>query len=548
MKRRALLAGGAAAGTLLLIPRSLRAAGGVPWSRLRRAIGDRLVPVQLPPIDALFTDLRNPYAIGANPALTQTVGWADAWTTAPSAYAVAARDAGDIAEAVGFARAHGLRLAVRGGAHSYLGTSNAADSLLLWTRRMNAIEVGATTVRIGAGAIWAQAYDAVTTQHGRYVQGGGCTTVGVAGLVQSGGFGSFSKRYGTAASSLRSAQIVTADGVVRTVDATHDPELFWALKGGGGGSFGVVTEVTLALHELPEYFGAAVLRIRAASDDAYRDLVRRFVDFYAGSLFNPHWGESVTFTGGNTIAVNMVAQGLDSAQVAAVWKPFLTTVRSSPAAYAFEADPILAAGPARGWWNPKFWSRYAPQAIALDPRPGHGSDWWWAGDGEQAGWYLYGYDSVWMPQTLLASDGGRAQLADALFRATRAFDFALHFNKGLAGAPQAAIDAAHDTATNPVVTQSFALAICADGVQGPFPGVPGHAPDLAHARRMAKGIGDAMAALRSVAPAGGSYLSESNYFNADFARDYWGSNAPRLIAAKRRYDPENVFRVRNGIA
>ena len=83
------------------------------------------------------------------------------------------------------------------------------------------------------------------------MQGGGCTTVGVAGLIQSGGFGSFSKRYGLAAASLLEAEVVTADGMVRIANACTNPELFWGLKGGGGGSLGVVTRVTLKTHELP---------------------------------------------------------------------------------------------------------------------------------------------------------------------------------------------------------------------------------------------------------------------------------------------------------
>ena len=86
-----------------------------------------------------------------------------------------------------------------------------------------------------------QAYDAVTTQGGRYVQGGGCLTVGLAGLVQSGGFGSYSKRYGLAAGSLLEAEVVTADGKIRIANACTNADLFWALKGGGGGTFGVVS-------------------------------------------------------------------------------------------------------------------------------------------------------------------------------------------------------------------------------------------------------------------------------------------------------------------
>src|SRR5438874_13121080 len=96
-----------------------------------------------------------------------------------------------------------LWLVVKGGGHSYQGTSNAGDSLLVWTRAMNGIVLhdafvaqgcqgkmaAQPAVTLDAGAMWIDAYDAVTTKVGRYVQGGGCTTVGVAGLVQSGGFG-----------------------------------------------------------------------------------------------------------------------------------------------------------------------------------------------------------------------------------------------------------------------------------------------------------------------------------------------------------------------
>src|ERR1700739_3266914 len=110
-------------------------------------------------------------------------------------------------------------------------------------------------VTIEAGARWLPTYNAVTTKAGRYVQGGGCATVGVAGLIQSGGFGSFSKNYGMAAASLLPAEIVTRDGKVLIRNASTNPDLFWALKGGGGGSLGVVTKVTLATYDLPAFFG-----------------------------------------------------------------------------------------------------------------------------------------------------------------------------------------------------------------------------------------------------------------------------------------------------
>ena len=177
----------------------------------------------------IFSLLKNPYYLGDEAGLTQSLGWADAWTSMPSVYAVAAERTEDVVAAVNFARENRLRLVVKGGGHSYQGTSNAADSLLVWTRRMNDIVVhdafvGAgcaasqapvAAVTIGAGALWGQAYDTVAREAGRYVQGGGCLTVGVAGLIQSGGFGPFSKGFGMAAASLVEAEIVTADGAVR---------------------------------------------------------------------------------------------------------------------------------------------------------------------------------------------------------------------------------------------------------------------------------------------------------------------------------------------
>src|ERR1700738_4854585 len=136
-----------------------------------------------------------------------------------------------------------------------------------------------------------QVYDAVTTRGGKYVQGGGCTTVGVAGLIQSGGFGSFSKHYGLVAGSLLEAERVTAHRKIRGAHAYTNADLFWALKGGGGGSYGVVSKVTVRVHDLPEFFGVATFTIKAASDDAYRRLIREFVGFYREHLFNDHWGE-----------------------------------------------------------------------------------------------------------------------------------------------------------------------------------------------------------------------------------------------------------------
>lgn len=566
-------AAGAASGGPVTRTRVRPGSAGWPgqdqWLGLDHATGGRLLKLAAPfaacgPAgrgDAcadILTHIGNPYFIGDTPALTQTSGWQDAWLSRPSAYAVAARTASDVAAAVNFARAHRLRLVVKGGGHSYLGTSNAPDSLLVWTRAMNDVTLhdafvprGGTpadaqpAVTVGAGAMWSDAYAAVTTRGGRYVQGGGCTTVGVAGLVQSGGFGSFSKRFGTAAGGLLEAEVVTADGVVRIANAFTNPDLFWALKGGGGGSFGVVTRVTLRTHALPEFVGAVSGDISASSDDAWRTLVAKFIEFYRTSLFNEHWGETVNLRGDRRLSLSMMWHGLSQAQAEAAWAPFLDWVKARKE-YSLKGPRIVAI-PARHLWNPQFFAKYAPGVMVADDRdhasPDHAV---WAGDREQAGWFIHGYQSAWLPAGLL-DDARKDALADSLVAAARHWDVGLHFNKGLAGAPADALARSRDTATNPGVLDAFALAIIAAGGAPAFPGMPGAKVDHDKAKGDATAIGQAMNELMKAAPGAGSYVSESDFFHQRWQDAYWGANYPKLAGIKQKYDPDGLFFVHHGV-
>jgi hypothetical protein len=151
-----------------------------------------------------------------------------------------------------------------------------------------------------------------------------------------------------------------------------------------------------------------------------------------------------------------------------------------------------------------------------------------------------------MPAHLLADDSLTA-LTDALFAASRRWTTSLHFNKGLAGSPPEEIEAARDTAMNPAVLDAFALAIVAGEGPPAFAGIPGHEPDLARGQRAADRIHAAMAELLAVAPNAGSYVSESDYFEADWQRSYWGSNYVQLAEVKQKYDPADLFSVHNGV-
>jgi len=538
------------------------------WDRLRQKVAGRLLQPTSPfercaasPADercaTALQQLRNPYYLGDEPALTQTSGWVDAWTSAPSLYAVSAASTADVVAAVKFAREHSLRLVVKGGGHSYQGTSCAPNSLLIWTRHMSSVtlhdafraqgcdtQAGQPAVTLGAGALWADAYEAVTTRAGRYVQGGGCRSVGVAGLVQSGGFGSWSKRYGTAAAGLLEAEVVTADGRARIVNDCAYPDLFWALKGGGGGTFGVVTRVTLRTRELPQQVGAVRAQIRAASDEAYRALLAKALTFYRSDLLNPHWGETLRFTPENVLEIAMLFQGLSRAQAQSTWAPFFDWVKSQPE-HTFVQEPSVLAVPGRRFWDAEYLRQHAPGAVLRDERKGAPSAHaYWAQNQEEAGQLLHGYQSAWLPASLI-EPAKQPQLVDALFASSRHWPLALHFNKGLAGAPEAEIATASDTATNPAMLDAFALAIIA--AEGPpaFRGLP--EPDLMRARGEALAIGHAMQELLKAVPQAGAYVAESDYFQPDWQAAFWGANYRRLALVKEKYDPEGLFFVHHGV-
>jgi FAD/FMN-containing dehydrogenase len=541
------------------------------WAKLRTEVGGRLVQVTSPFVACtpdpgspactdLFQNLRNPYYISDNVALTQTLGWTDAWTSQASAYAVLAQGSADVAAAVNFARKHRVRLVVKGGGHSYVGGSNAPDSLLIWTRpNMRAVELhdrfvprGAagqvepeTAVSVGAGAIWMDVYDAVTTRAGRYVQGGGCTTVGVAGLVQGGGFGSFSKGFGTAAANLLEAEVVTANGAVRIANAVRNRDLFWALKGGGGGTFGVVTRMTLRTHVLPAYFGAVLAGITAASDAAYAALVGQLVSFYRENLLNPHWGEVLRFAPGRQININMAFQGLTQADAERIWAPLFEWVTDRPADYTIAMKAVIAL-PARDFWNADALGQI-PDLIVRDDRPGAQKGYfYWAVDARQVGQVLHAYQSTWLSRRLLDRER-QPVLVDALTQASQIRPVALHCNKGLAGARPQVLGWTRNTSMNPAVLDSFALAIAGANEPPAYPGIPGHEPDVARARQDARAVASAMAPLKALAERPASYVSEADYFQDDWQISFWGDHYARLTRVKDRYDPGGLFSVHHAV-
>jgi len=267
----------------------------------------------------------------------------------------------DVVAALAFARDHDLPIAVRAGGHSVAGLSLCDDGVVLDVRGIADIEVDPTrrSARIGGGAIWADV-DRATQAHGLATTGGRVSTTGVAGLTLGGGSGWLERKHGLACDNLLAAELVTWDG--RIVRATEDEnaELLWALRGGGG-SFGVVTALELALHPVgPEVFAGLAL----FDADRAHEVVRTFRD-----VMNEAPEElslaCAFFTAPEEDDVPASLRGRPAVAILGMW---VGSVSDGERALA----PIRALGPDADFFEP---TAYADFQCSVDDPPGYRNYW-----------------------------------------------------------------------------------------------------------------------------------------------------------------------------
>jgi hypothetical protein len=405
----------------------------------------------------------------------------------------------DVARIVGFARDHGLPLAVRGGGHNGGGLGTVEAGVVIDLSRLRDVEVDASarTVRVGGGATWGEV-DRATGAHGLATPSGIISTTGVGGLTLGGGLGHLTRKFGLAIDNLLEAEVVLADGSRVTASADSHPDLFWALRGGGG-NFGVVTAFTFRLHEVSTVVAGPTLWALEDAEavlKAYRSFIvdapRELNGFFAflGVPPGPPFPEELhlrhvcgivwCYVGGAEDATAALAPFLDS-----VPAPLLHGAAEMPFADLQGAfDGVYPPGQ-QWYWRADFVNEIPDDAVTAHVAHGSAMPTW------QSTMHLYPIDGA-------AHDVGSE-------------DTAWSYRDATWGSVFAGVD-----------------------------------PDPANAGKLKEWTVDYFDALHPYS-AGGAYVNMMMDEGQERVRASYRDNYPRLARIKAQYDPENLFRVNQNI-
>jgi len=300
--------------------------------------------------------------------------------------ALIARVAGpdDVARAIAFAREHDLLLAVRGGGHNGAGLGTCDGGVVIDLSALKEISVDpkARTVRVGGGCTWSEV-DQATGEHGLATPSGIISTTGVGGLTLGGGLGHLTRKFGLTIDNLLEADLVLASGARVRASANENPDLYWAIRGGGG-NFGVVTSFLFRLHEVGTIFGGPTfwpVEQTAEVMSVYREFLpgapRELNGFFALHTVPPAppfpeeihlrkvCGVVWCYVGPEAAAVEAIAPFLD-----AVPEPLMHGVHSMPhAALQGAFDALYPAGD-QWYWRADFVKEIPDEAVAIHARYG----------------------------------------------------------------------------------------------------------------------------------------------------------------------------------
>ncbi|RDB23754.1 hypothetical protein Hypma_009405 [Hypsizygus marmoreus] len=431
-----------------------------------------------------------------------------------SVLGVDARNVGDVQAAVKFAGKFRLRLAVKNTGHDYLGRSTARGSFMLWTHHMKNISYeeafvpdgapsGTThkALTLGAGVQWYDAYDAAQA-NGRFILGGlsaGASVGAAGGWVLGGGHSALSARHGLGIDNVIQFTVITANGDILTVNSHKNTDLFWALRGGGGGTYGVVISATYLTHD-PVPLSAVYFFANFATPEIAQTVVTEYIKIHP-ILADAGWG-GYSFLSRTDIRFFYVAPNISAAETNATISPFFAAAGNAtetqsyivPFDSFYEWYQATFAGGEQVGTNVEMGSRLVPRDI-VERNPAK------------------------VAQAMLAIEGG----------------VSINF---VAGGAVAKVDP-DSTGLNPAWRKALAHVLFTEEWAEGQP--------ASYIREVRKRLQGRLKILDRVTPESGAYFNEAFGYEKNPKKTFFGAHYPKLKAIKQKYDRAGLFVVADGV-
>ncbi|PQE33191.1 FAD binding domain-containing protein [Rutstroemia sp. NJR-2017a WRK4] len=411
-----------------------------------------------------------------------------------------------------FTRRHNIRLVIRNTGHDYLGRSTGAHALAIWTHNMKSLELveykstnyTGTAVKVGAGVSAIDAYTFANI-HGLVVVGGNCPTVGIAGgYTQGGGHGPLASTYGLGADQVLEWDIITTNGTLVTANSTHFADLFWALRGGGGGNYGVVVSMTVKAYP-DSYVSSAYFTVldNGTNTDTIYQAIGEFMTVlpsivdagvYALWVVNPE----------GFFLMPAFVPGLHKEELDSIMQPALKILADLDLEYQYSSSE-----------SSTFLSAY--EALTSN---------WNVSD------YNYNTGGRLIPRDLVRNN------TQELVAAIRNIGSQTLFS-GVSFNVKNSVTSPEKVAVNPYFRESLFNVFL--GVSINYTNWPAN---LAGENEITD---DLLAPLEALTPNGGAYINEADFQQPDFQSVFYGAHYGRLLSIKRAYDPDDVLYVKTGV-
>jgi hypothetical protein len=440
-----------------------------------------------------------------------------------AAYYIDVRKPSHISAALQFSKEHNLRISIKNTGHDFYGRSVGPNTLAIWTHNLNNMSFyqdftasncpsanGHNIGEMGAGVVARDAYR-YFSGYGMDVTGGYEESVGLAGgFAQGGGVGDFTAQYGLMADNAVEFEVVTADGQVRVINECNDPDLFWAMRGGGGGTFAILTKYRFQLHpSLPIHTYRLVANISSS------DALRALLTLHAENQLT--WSEALV-TGGVNYLFDTASFGVvhpyadDGSKLKKATAAFYKAVSNMTGISVIQNNYTTYDN----------YTAYLSFSIA-DARAT-----------EPAGISSL-LSSRLIPRHLFTSPTSIASLVDAVLHGVeKAHDLIERSAVQVVfETPLSTPDTDRKTSVHPAWRTALWHVINVAEWEQPLA--------LATLKNVSSGFLDMLEPAKALTPGGGAYFNEASYAEPEWQQTFFGDNYPRLLEIKNRYDPDHVF-------